>query len=257
MKQTSITKLSEVYNNLNALYNGEQIPHDYKSLANLIQEVIRAEAITKPKGSKFDIYNYTSKDTFRMQMCGVFHDNGVLVASDAHIMVAINGDYPAEYEGRVILKDGSINAVEVSERDPETKRSVTVKHETAWTDKDGREHSVYPNWRSIIPFHSDYKPIEVDAEKFYAAIEELRTQWKTETGKGTKFQDLWRVKVGDALLKAEFFDKMLTAIKELGTTQVWVRDGRRAVVAKSDKGTVLLMPVMPGCIKDEHIIELV
>lgn len=256
MKQTSITKLSEVYNNLNALYNGEQIPYDYKSLANLIQEVIRAEAITKPKCSKFDIYNYVSKDDFRPQMCGVFHDNGVRVASDWHIMVAINGDYPAEYEGRVILKDGSINAIEVSEWDPEAKRSVIVKHETAWTDKDGCKRPVYPNWRSIIPNYSDYNPIEVDAEKFYAAIEELRTQWKTETGKGTKFQDRWRVKVGDALLKAEFFDKMLTAMKELGTTQVWVRDGRRAVVAKSDKGTVLLMPVMQGCIDDEHIIEL-
>lgn len=244
MKQTSITKLSEVYNNLKDLDDGKQIAHDYKSLANLIQEVIRAEAITKLKGSKFDIYNYACNDTLRPQMCGVFHDNGVRVASDSHIMVAINGDYPAEYEGRVILKDGSINAIEVSKWDPEAKRSVIVKHETAWTDKDGCKRPVYPNWRSIIPDGKDYEEYEFDAQKFYDWIEQKRTEWKTETGKGIKFASEWRVQVGPAQLKAEFFYKFITAMKELGATKILVKDARRTVYSKTDKGIVLLMPVL-------------
>lgn len=96
MKQTSITKLSEVYNNLNALYNGEKIAHDYKSLADLIQQVIRAEATTEAKAGKFDYFKYAdNSNSIRPIMQCVFHDEGYKVASDAHILIAVKDSYPS------------------------------------------------------------------------------------------------------------------------------------------------------------------
>lgn len=215
MQQTSIAKLSEVYNNLKDLYDGKTICHDYKSLANLIQEVIRAEASTPVKGSKFNIFNFAHDDfNLRPVMCGVFHDEGWRVASDTHIMIALNEAYPEEYEHKILRKDGSF---------------IIGK---------------YPNWRSIIPDGKDYEEYEFDVQKFYDWIEQKRTEWKTETGKGIKFAYQWRVQVGPAQLKAEFFYKFITAMKELGATKILVKDYRRTVYAKTDKGIVLLMPVL-------------
>lgn len=211
MQQTSITKLSEIYN---ALTNPDNTCHTNQSLANLIQEVIRAES-TPVKGRKFNIFDFTHDDfNLRPVMCGVFQDEGWRVASDMHIMVALKETYPEEYEHKILRKDGSF---------------VIGK---------------YPNWRSIIPDGKDYEEYEFDAQKFYDWISEKRTEWKTETGKGTKFAHQWRVQVGPTQLKAEFFYKFITAMKELGATKILVKDYRRTVYAKTDKGIVLLMPVL-------------
>ena len=226
MKQTSIKKLSEVYNSLNALYNGESVQHDYKDLANLIQDVIRAEATTKVKGSKFNIYDYVSKDEYRPQMCGVYHDQGYRVACDAHILFAEETEYPAEYEGKSLLKDGSF-----------------------------AEGGKYPQWRSVVPSGDGYKPYEFDSQKFYDWVEQKRAAFKTETGKGIKFGELWRVRIGLCLLKASMFDKLVAAMNYLGATQLFVQDAHRAVYAATDKGLVLLMPVIAD-VQDEDIVTL-
>lgn len=229
MKQTSITKLSEVYNNLNARYNGESYSYDDKYMADLIKEVIRAESIAKPKGSKFDIYNYVYRaDDLRPVMTGVFHDEGWRVASDTHLLFAEKAEYAEEFEHTILKKDGSFV-----------------------------EPATYPKWRCVLPRDDEdgYKPYEFDAQKFYDWLEEKRTQYKTEYGKGTKFAYSWRVSVGPACLKAELFDKIVTAMKYLGATQLYVKDARRAVYAKTDKGIILLMPVIQDG-KEEDILTL-
>jgi len=215
MKQTSITKLSEVYNNLNALYNGEKIAHDYKSLANLIQQVIRAEAMTDAKKGKFNIFNYVAKDNLRPVMNGVFHNEGFKVASDAHILVAIKEDYADDMEGKVLLPDGSFETSQV-----------------------------YPKWRSVIPKPDGYTAYQIDAQKFYDWLTERRTAYKTINGKGCKFQTEWCVKVGPAFFKAELFDRLLSAMDFCGATELNVGSARKAAYAKTDMGICLLMPLI-------------
>ena len=62
---------------------------------------------TNVKTSKFNIFNYCGKKDFlRPSLSGVFHDKGQRVATDAHQMVIIKCDYPQEYEGKIIDKDG-------------------------------------------------------------------------------------------------------------------------------------------------------
>lgn len=217
MKQTSITKLSEVYN---ALINPEESTIDNKAAADLIKQVIRAETNTTSKASKFNFYNYVAKDPYRPFMNGVFHDNGTKVASNSHILVALKEDYPAELEGKTLLKDGSF--VEA-------------------------EHQHYPKWRSIMPTdYADRTQYKIDFDKFYKWLDEKRVEFKTVNGKGTKWQEHWAVQVGDARLKASFFDKLVSAMKFLGTDTIWVRDNRRPIAVKSDAGECILMPMLSG-----------
>lgn len=212
MKQTSIEKLSEVYNYIKGnswkLTTAEQA-------AAFIHDVIRAEASAPVKGSRFDIFNYVSKDALRPVMTGVYHEDGWRIASDLHIMIALNESYPEDYEHKILCKDGSFV-------------------------KDG----IYPKWRSILPDGKDYTAYEFDSQKFFDWLEQKRIERKTETGRGAKFAPEWKVKVGPCLLKAEFFDKVISAMKHIGATQLFVKDARRTVYAKTDKGTVLLMPVV-------------
>jgi hypothetical protein len=221
MKQTSIIKLSQVYNELNET--------EYRALANLVAEVIRSEESKPVKGSKFDIFKYTMDDKFRPQMHGVFHDNGYKVASDSHVLIAIKSDYTPDLEGKILLEDGSFV-----------------------------EDSKYPKWQSVIPDGKDYKPYQVDAQKFYEWIEQKRAQEAIEGGKRKKWLDTWKVKVGPALIKAEFFDRVLTAMKEIGATDLFCKDSRRAVYTRTDKGIVVQMPLyIEGEIPvSENILDL-
>lgn len=208
MKQTSITKLSEVYN---ALLNNP----DNKRLADLIQQVIRAETMTDAKKGKFDYFNYVENSKFvRPIMQCVFHDEGFKVASDSYILIAIKDNYPEEFEHKMLHADGSFE-----------------------------EYGTYPKWRSVIPNPDGYQPYTFDAQKFYGWLTERRAARKAETGKGCRFSDSWAVKVGPCYLKAESFDKLLTAMERIGATELMARDDRRAVYAKTEAGLVLLMPV--------------
>ena len=62
---------------------------------------------TNVKTSTFNIFNYCGKKDFlRPALNGVFHDKGQRVATDAYQVVVIKCDYPQEYEGKIIDKEG-------------------------------------------------------------------------------------------------------------------------------------------------------
>lgn len=212
MKQTSINKLSEIYN---ALMYPESTNHTNQSLADLIRQVMRAEATTEAKGGKFDIFKYVCKDAIRPMLCTVFHDEGFKVASDAHILVAIKEGYPAEYEGKMLHADGSFE-----------------------------EYGTYPKWRFVIPKPDGHEPYKVDRKEFYDWLTQKRAEYKAENGKGKEWCDGWRWQVGPAWFQAERFDKMLTAMERIGTDVLMVKDAKRAAYAKTDDGVALLMPMM-------------
>lgn len=255
MKQTSIDKINQVYV---AIKDHEE----FKMYAELLKDVIRAECMTPAKAGKFNIYNFVANDEIRPTMCGVYHDRGNKVASDSHILVAIKEDYPAEYEGKVILKDGSFVYIEEYIWNSENRITDTIKHDTSYVDKDGHNHPIYPKWESIIPKTDEavgYKPYTFDREKFFKWVDELRVAHKAEYGKGIKWHTDWFVKVGPCGFKAEWFNRLIEAMDALGTDELYLHEsGRRAAVAKSDKGIAILMPVLLednfGEDKPNHVI---
>lgn len=207
MKQTSIDKLSEIYNALNNTEN--------QRLADLVQQVIRAEATTEAKGGKFDYFKYVAADGIRPIMQCVFHDEGYKVASDAHILIAIKDSYPSEWEHKLLHADGSFE-----------------------------DHGIYPKWRSVIPKPDGYEPYKVDRKAFYEWLTQKRSELKAETGKGKKFVNGWSYQFGPARFNAELFDKLLTAMERIGTDVLMLKDARSSAYAQTEDGTALLMPVM-------------
>lgn len=164
---------------------------------------------------RFNIYNFTSNDDFRPAMNGVFHDGGYKVASDAVVLVAVRSDYPEELEHHTIGKDG---------------KDIIGK---------------YPRWRDAIPSRPDYKSYRIDTSRFEEFLKERRAAWKASYGKGTKWgQYQWNVQVGPACFRAHKFETFLSGMKEIGATEIFVMDKRRTAYAKTDKGWVLIFPVL-------------
>ncbi len=57
--------------------------------------------------NSFNIFNHCGKKDFlRPSLNGVFHDKGQRIATDAHQIVVIKSEYPTEYEGKIIDKEG-------------------------------------------------------------------------------------------------------------------------------------------------------
>lgn len=225
MKTTSIEKLSDIYSYL--------VTSERPDLAQLCMDIIRAEQDAVKKG-KFNIYNYVDKDkhTCREVLKGVFHDDGYLVATDAHIMVVLKGEeYPEELEGKIVLPDGSFVDTEYL-------------------------HANFPKWPLVIPKPEGYNPYRVDAKKFYEYVAERRADWKANYGKAHNWDERWNVKVGPSVLRAELFDKFLVAMDAIGADEILVKDRSHAVYAKTDKGLVLLMPVMIDSDRAEEPCEL-
>lgn len=214
MKNTSIKKLSEVY----AQLRGDvELDRDQAALA--IKEVLRAESPTSGLGKrKFDLYNYVGKNELRPFMSGVFYDtDGTKVASDAHILVALNGEPDEDTAGKIIAKDGS------------------------------EIQGIYPKYKSLLP--TDWKEaVRITKEMrdgFSEFVKECRGEYKAQYGKGCKWESFWTVVIKGVAFKAEFFSRWLDAMDELGTDEIWLR-GICPAAIKSDKGWGLLMPLAPG-----------
>lgn len=60
------------------------------------------------KGGKVKIYDWVSKDNYRTQMCGVYHDaeNKVAVASDTRALITSKCDYVECEESHIVAKNG-------------------------------------------------------------------------------------------------------------------------------------------------------
>lgn len=55
---------------------------------------------------KFNIYNFTNKNSVFSQFTAVYHDNGYAVATDGRILVISAADYKSEYNGAFVTREG-------------------------------------------------------------------------------------------------------------------------------------------------------
>lgn len=113
--------MQELQELANRLHSNVDTPNEY--IVNVIDRYIRKEQVS-PRKSKFNWYKYTAQDKMRPQMCCVFHDKGYKVASDGGILIALKETYYADFEGKIIDKDGKIETSE--------------------------GYYKYPNWRDVL-----------------------------------------------------------------------------------------------------------
>lgn len=105
-----------------------------------------------PKANKPDPFQFVwsdEKDTKHRPLEGVYHSDGMIVATDARIVLAIKSDYPAELEGKITDKQGQV-----------------IEHK-------------YANWKS--PFdRKEVLPVDVNLEKLALFLEQIKSQVPTE-----------------------------------------------------------------------------
>lgn len=217
MKKESIDKLQTIYTKLMQI--------DETTLAEMITEVVRAETVITKVG-KFSFFDFVSKEKCREVMQGVYHDDGFKVASEGHILIAIREEYDKDFEGKILAKDGSF----IEQR--------------------------YPRWRSVIP-QEDGEVYEIDESKFTEQLAKIRAEYKMQYVKAKRWDSSWAVKIGGAYYSAEYFAKVLTAMKYIGITKVQITE-RNILLHKSDDAILILMPrcVTEDDVADYSIIEL-
>lgn len=187
------------------------------SLHDWMLENQYVEPVKRVSGT-FRITDYTaSKDSpYAERLGGVFHDNsGFAVATDGRILVADKGSYDQKLKGKVIGKDGTVS------------------------------ESKFPDWQKAIPPAKETKFLNIDVEdlrKFVAGV--LRANKRAYIS--LRFPD-GTVEV----FKANRLNLMLRAMKQLGTSELlYTKDGMK-LVAKSEKGTALLMGLVS--VEDELV----
>ena len=177
------------------------------SLHDWMLENQYVEPVKRVSGT-FRITDYTApKDSpYAERLGGVYYDNsGFAVATDGRILVASKDDFDPKLKGKVAGKDGTVS------------------------------ESKYPDWQKVVLSVKETKPSRIDVEdlrKFVAGV--LRANKRAYIS--LRFPD-GTVEV----FKANRLNLMLRAMKQLGTSELlYTKDGMK-LVAKSEKGTALLM----------------
>lgn len=187
------------------------------SLHDWMLENQYVEPVKRVSGT-FRITDYTaSKDSpYAERLGGVFHDNsGFAVATDGRILVADKGSYDQKLKGKVIGKDGTVS------------------------------ESKFPDWQKAIPPAKETKFLNIDVEdlrKFVAGV--LRANKRAYIS--LRFPD-GTVEV----FKANRLNLTLRAMKQLGTSELLYTKYDMKLVAKSEKGTALLMGLVS--VEDELV----
>lgn len=161
---------------------------------------------------EFDLFDYVSTDMFRMTLSGVYHADGMKVASDGVILIEVSEKYKKSAEGKIKDKDGK-----------------TIKGE-------------FPSYKRLFP--------EGDAAKTFTLkdedIENVKTFVKKMRGKEfVSWNPLWRVRIGGLLITAKYFFLLIRAMKHIGADVVHIyMDDFGKLCSKGKKGRVLVMPTM-------------
>lgn len=176
------------------------------SLHDRLLENQYVEPVKRVSGT-FKMTDYIApKNVHEGRLSGVYHDDkGYAVASDGIILVADKGSYDPKLKGKVIGKDGA-----------------------AMENK-------FPNWQGVIPVEKKTKSSRIDAEDLHRFVSGvLRANKRAYIS--LRFPD---GTVG--VFKANKLNLTLRAMKQLGTSELlYTKDGMK-LVAKSEKGTALLM----------------
>lgn len=185
MKPESLKAMQNLIANVEYNVKDEQLA---KYLKDEFTRIIRIES-PQSSNPKFDFYKYAEKDDMRPAMCGIFHDKGQKVVSDGHILIAKKEDYPEEYEGKILGKDGNFI--------------------------DGK----FPNYESVFPNlkKNAYTEHEVDFGAFADFVLQTKATAKLR-GSDTSFAF---VQIGGCFFKLQFFQLLVSYMKEIGAKTVW------------------------------------
>lgn len=179
--------------------------------------------------AKIDPYKWTNGEkplkSLRKGLTGVYHKDGYKQASNGFVYVQLKEDYPKQYEGKVVYKDGTvINA------DPP------------------KYQNVLPNLKEYTPYKVDVDELErvrkVQAER--SRLDEDYLKHYVVLGKKGKVSD------GMAAFDPVFFKRITEFMKAKNTDTILLHNTgsrNRAAVVMSRDGVDMAM-IMPSLMGD-------
>lgn len=184
-----------------------------KEIKNLITQFLLSNELQKK--SKFNPYNYVSKDKLRPAMAGVFHSYGYKVATNTHVLIAYRDDYNDDLESKIVNKKGVII--------------------------DAR----YPNWKTVVPTDDDLQYFDLDTSKMTAILAKYKLDKKVDKDsakyinfKGTHFN-------------VEYFASLCAFADFIRAKQIGLSNNlKRACKVHASGNVGILMPVMSECFED-------
>ena len=144
------------------------------------------------------------------QLSGVYYDRGNIVASDASILVAAKGEYPAEWEGKIIAKNGE----EVDEK--------------------------FPRWEAVIPDQSTMTELAPDWDAVEAGFASANFAKRVKRAKAD-FEP--SVNFGPFKLSCKNAGRLLGLHKKTGISSIFYTDERHAVLIEGAGFRAVVMPV--------------
>lgn len=187
------------------------------SLHDWMLENQYVEPVKRVSGT-FKMTDYIApKDSpYAERIGGVYHDkSGFAVATDGRILVADKGSYDPKLKGKVIGKDGA-----------------------AMENK-------FPNWQKVIPSAEKTKSSRIDAEDLHRFVAGVLKADK-HAYISLRFPD-----GTTAAFNAGKLNLMLRAMKRLGADKLLYTKDLMTLVAKSEKGTAMLMGLVS--VEDELV----
>lgn len=188
------------------------------SLHDWMLENQYVEPVKRVSGT-FKMTDYIApKDSpYAERIGGVYHDkSGFAVATDGRILVADKGSYDPKLKGKIIGKDGA-----------------------AMENK-------FPDWQGVIPVAEKTKSSGIDAEDLHRFVAGVLKANK-HAYISVRFPDGTTVS-----FNADRLNLMLRAMKRLGADKLlYTKDGM-ILVAKSEKGTAMLMGLVSA---EDELVE--
>jgi hypothetical protein len=176
-------------------------------IREMLEQFLRANTVVKDE--KLDLSKFVGKDPQRPAMNGIFHENGLKVATDSSMIVAIYSHYKPECEGKIITPKGEII--------------------------DGK----YPNWKSVIPPPESLKPVKLS--NLLANV--LRKIKQAETVAKVKDKKVYVSITCDnekAYFPSDYFTKFLTFLKTYPGASLSVRQNT-CIYASTRNNLCMLM----------------
>lgn len=98
MKKETFQKLNEIF------YLTEK-----QEIKDMISQIMLSELEEeKVKIRKFNLFNMTANNPIgRPALSGVYHNNGMRIASDTYVLAVVKDGYPELLEGKILYKDGT------------------------------------------------------------------------------------------------------------------------------------------------------
>jgi hypothetical protein len=170
---------------------------------------------TNAKTSKFNIFKHCEKKgILRPSLKGVFHDKGQRVATDTHQIAIIKCDYPKEYEGKII-------------------------------DKEGKEiEGKFPNYESILPkLNSELTEISVNIDEIKSQFKQYKAFKKVDkNGKNPHF----KLNLNDTYFNIELLFEKALPFLELFPAKIYlfnVSNRPRLYIVNDNGDKYLQMPL--------------